>query len=1019
MPLNPKQQEAVTTPGIQLILAGPGSGKTRVITEKILHLIGNGAAPGEILALTFSEKAAREMEERLEKALGVASAELSVQTFHSFCLQVLEDNVLDSGINFSSGLINRTNQLVWGLRNIDRFGFEHIEVGNNATDVIESIIDGISRFRDELIAPADLEAYLADKLDSAEDEELIYCQKLQDLLRVYVAYEEYKRSETLLDYDDMIHETVRLFERKPHILAQYRRRYRYVLVDEFQDTNFAQLELIKHLGGEHLCVVGDDDQTIYRFRGAYYGNFDDFRQWYADHRQTLLDQNYRNTNTILNAALHLMEEAPNRQEKPLFTDNPDGEKIVVAECENEDAEARFVLGEIERLLQTTFYDRKEERERAYRHGDFAVLCRRRVEGVKFYQLLKSHGIPCEFTGEVAFFAMPAVRDMLAYLKAIRNPLAAGIALNRIMKVAGVPETVVQAINAQARSATWGRDHTDGVYEAMRDPGDVPEAYRPQIAELVQAVDTLIDLRDRATLPELVYEIMMRASAIYRSALADEAGIHRQVLNEFYTLARDYDALTREARVDDFLEYLDLLADADVEIAETEAGDAVQILTLHKSKGKEFPVVFLADLSDRKFPLRYQEKTFSVPKDLARGLCQEEDEKALYLQEERRLCYVGMTRAEELLYFTRAKWYGENKRESKPSVFLEELEYTENPLIEVVAVPAEHREIRVQAQSELEVLRHSLQAEIIRAVAEMRLQTALQRMMDLEKVRLAEDGDSPEAFDREAFSAVPEDPLFAASLCGGEKPCLVGPDHAFSASSLGTYETCPLRYKFQHVLMVPSEPKSFFGLGSVVHKVIEKLSESQMQGTPPTRERALALLEQFWSPAGYASRTHEEEDRRKAEDLLDTYLAWQQANPNAIAAVEEKFVFTFHDRTMKGYIDRIERTPDGGYVVIDFKSGKKPGNITRNSVKEQIQLNLYCLAIQERYGELPERASFFYLKDNKVADYRPDEETITAFREKLGGMVDAVCAEEFGATPSYSACMFCDYGPLCEEKEKGE
>jgi DNA helicase-2/ATP-dependent DNA helicase PcrA len=1019
MPLNPKQQEAVTIPGIQLILAGPGSGKTRVITEKILHLIGTGAPPGEILALTFSEKAAREMEERLERALGVASAELSVQTFHSFCLQVLEDNVLDSGINFSSGVISRTNQLVWGLRNIDAFGFEHIEVGNNAIDVIESIIDGISSFRDELIAPADLEAYLAEKLDCAEDEELIYCQKLLDLLRVYVAYEEYKRAEALLDYDDMIHETVRLFERKPHILAQYRRRYRYVLVDEFQDTNYAQLALIKQFGGEHLCVVGDDDQTIYRFRGAYYGNFDDFRRTYADYRQTLLDQNYRNTDTILKAALQLMEGAPNRQEKPLFTKNTEGEKIVVAECENEDAEARFVLREIERLLQTTLVDRKEGRERLFRYGDFAVLCRRRAEGVKFYQLLKSHGIPCEFTGDVAFFSMPAVRDMMAYLKAVRNPLAAGIALNRIMKVAGVPETVVQAINARARANTWGRDHTDGVYETMRGGRDVPEACRPRVRELVQALGALIDLRDRATLPELVYEIMMRASAIYRSALADGAGVHRQVLNQFYTLAKDYEALTRDARVDDFLEYLDLLFDADVEIAETEAVDAVQILTLHKSKGKEFPVVFLADLSDRKFPLRYQEKPFYVPKDLARGLKQEEDEKALYLQEERRLCYVGMTRAEGRLYLTRAKRYGENKRESKPSLFLEELKYTENPLIEVVDVPAEHREIRVQARSELEVIRHSLQAEIIRAVAEMRLQTALQRMLDLEKVRLAEDGESPDAFDRDVFFAVPEDPLFASSLCGGEKPVLVGPDHAFSASSLGTYENCPLQYKFRHVLMVPSEPKSFFGLGSVVHKVIEKLSEAQMQGTPPTREQALALLEQFWSPAGYASRTHEGEDRRKAEDLLDTYLAWQMADPNTIAGVEEKFVFTFQDRTMKGYIDRIERTPEGRYVVIDFKSGKKPGKITRNSVKEHIQLNLYCLAIQERYGELPERASFFFLKDNKVVDYRPDEEIIAAFRKKLSGMIDAVCAEEFAATPSYSACMFCDFGPLCEEKEKGE
>jgi DNA helicase-2/ATP-dependent DNA helicase PcrA len=1023
MGLNPQQQEAVTTGGIQLILAGPGSGKTRVITEKILHLIEQGAGPGEILALTFSDKAAREMEERLEAALGPERAELSVHTFHSFCLQVLDDNVLDTGINISSGVISRTNQLVWGLRNIDAFGFEQIEVGNNAADVIESIIDGISRFRDELISPADLEAYLDAKRCGAEgetdEEERIYCGKLRDLLRVYVAYEEYKRSEMLLDFDDMIHETVLLFERKPYILEQYQRRYRYLLVDEFQDTNYAQLALVKLLGKDHLCVVGDDDQTIYRFRGAYFGNFDDFRTSFGGYRQTLLEENYRNTRTILEAALQLMEGASNREPKPLFTQNPKGEKIVVAECENEHAEADYVRKEIQRLLTTTFTDRSTGEERPFGYGDFAVLCRRRAEGVKFYAALKSHGIPCEFTGEMAFFAMPAVRDMIAYLRAVNNPLTAGISLNRIMKIAGVPETVMQTINAKARSGSRGNDHSDGVYEAMQAADGVDEPCRPLVGEIVRSLDQLIDFRDRSTLPELVYEVMMRASAIYRSTLVDDADQHRLALNQFYALARDYDAITRDAGVGDFLEYLSMLSNLDVEMEETADTEAVQVLTLHKSKGKEFPVVFLADLSERKFPLGYKEKSFYVPRDLARGLTPGGDEKALYQQEERRLCYVGMTRAEERLYFTRAKWYGDNKRESRPSVFLNELCYRENPLIQVVEVPAEKQAIPVLAKTELEVLRHSLQAKIIRAVAEMRLQTALQRLVDLEKVRLIAEGGDVEAFDQEAFFAIPENQGFPANILCGERPCLIGPDHTFSASSLQAYEDCPLKYKFQNVLMVPTEPKSFFGLGSVVHKVIETLSEDELKGIRPTRERAMAMLEQFWSPVGYESRKHELEDKQKAGTLLEIYLAWHFMNPNSLIAVEEKFVFTFKDRTMKGYIDRLEQNPEGQYVVIDFKSGAKPSTLTKKAVKEHIQLNLYCLAVRQRFGEMPKRASLFYLKDNKLVDYYPDEESIAAFKEKLSGMIDGVCAEEFPATPSYAACRFCDFKPLCGEQEKGE
>ncbi len=244
---NQSQTEAIKGCGVQLVLAGPGSGKTRVITEKILHMIKeNGAKPEEILALTFSEKAAAEMAERLEKETDISR--LTIATFHSFCLEVLEDNVLDTGISFNTGLISRTSQLIWGMKSIDSFGFEAVEIGNNGPSVIESIIDGISRFRDELISAEDIEEYLEEKnaQETSADED-IYLGKLSDLLKVYREYENYKRREELLDFDDMIHETVRLFRNKPDIRRQYENRFRYILVDEFQDTNYAQLKLIKLL----------------------------------------------------------------------------------------------------------------------------------------------------------------------------------------------------------------------------------------------------------------------------------------------------------------------------------------------------------------------------------------------------------------------------------------------------------------------------------------------------------------------------------------------------------------------------------------------------------------------------------------------------------------------------------------------------------------------------------------------------------------------------------------------------
>jgi DNA helicase-2/ATP-dependent DNA helicase PcrA len=1018
MPLSPSQHKAVTETGVQLILAGPGSGKTRVITEKILHLINQGVKPDNILALTFSDKAAKEMLDRLEKT--TRTSDLTVSTFHSFALSVLEDNVLESGLSFSSGIISRANQLVWGLKNIDTFGFEHIEVGNNAIEIIESIIDGISAFRDELISPDELDAYLTTKKSGQEitGEEREYLDKLEDLLRVYRAYETYKRAENLLDFDDMIHEAVRLFDKRPAILRRYRERFTHILVDEFQDTNYAQLQLIKQLAGDHLCVVGDDDQTIYRFRGAYLTNMQDFKQHFMGCTECLLEENYRSTQTILTLALQLMQHAPNRHQKRLMTANPPGDLVTVAECQDELSEVLYVIGEIQRLVGTTFYSRTEGVARTLTWSDIAVICRRRMEGTKFYKALKKNGIPAEFVGEVDFFAAPVIRDILAYLRAVDNPLMAGIPLNRIEKINGVPETVVQKINATARKMTWGTQGNDGVFEAMQTAGAVVPDHAHLLEGITGTLEHLIVQKDRVTLGEFIYDLLRTATDLYQRALTDESGQNLLLLNTFIRITQDYEAITRQGTLRDFLAYLDLLAGVSVEVGEREDKDAVRILTVHKSKGKEYPVVFVVDMVKDKFPLRYQTKPFYVPNDLAKGLKIGDDEKALFLQEERRLCYVAMTRAQEKLTFTLARRYGERKTDVKPSQFLFELDYPENPFMEVMGVVMEQQEGSEVPDNPVDTLKRKIRDQAHRAVEQMHLKTAIQRIVELEKIRLLEEGKTLAAFDPAAFFSVPaDDPALLAAF--ENKPVLlVGDDHHFSASALKRYEDCPLCYKFQYVLLVPSLPQTYFSMGTAVHTVIERLSKYQLEGTTPTKERALELLNSCWSSEAYASRTHEREDRMKAEAMLDTYLGWQTTNRNTIVAAEKKFQFPLNGRKVKGFIDRIEKTPEGEYVVVDFKTGAKPSSLTKNSVTGDIQLNLYSLAIKEMFGKLPQRASFYYIRDNRMVDYFPTEETVGTFAETAKSIISAVCAERFGPTPSYQTCRFCDYADLCGMKEAG-
>ena len=894
-------------------------------------------------------------------------------------------------------------------------------MGNNSAEVVKAVIDGISAFRDELITPAVLKDYLEKKkVAEVPDEEREYLSLLEDLLKVYRAYEQFKRQEKLIDFDDMILGAVNLLRNNATVRSAYRNRFRYILVDEFQDTNFAQLELVKQIAGEHLCVVGDDDQTIYRFRGAYLTNIRDFREWAVKHAEILLDENYRNAPAILALAMQLMKGAPNRQEKNLFTKKPAGEPITVAACGNEEGEAEYVAAEIGRLVGTPYFSHREGKERTFGYRDFAILSRSRKDGGKFQAALKRHTIPCEYRGDVDFLRLPVIRDMVAYLQIIDNPLVAGVALNRILKLCSVPETVVQKINAAAgkRGYAGARQDpepgNDFVYETLLDAETVVPDHAGEIAGIVRMLRHFIDDKERHTLPELVYEVMMQASGLYRSALNGDAARVRLYLAKFYEITQEYDRITRHAAISDFLEYLQYFGAFTIDIEEQEEQNAVQIITAHKSKGKEFPVVFVVELAPKRFPLTYRPKTFVVPADLARGLKTGDDEKALFLQEERRLLYVAMTRAEERLYLTYAKWYGENKRETKPSPFLEELSFRNNPLITVIEPPARNADLPVIDSTPVEELKTSLQEQAIRAIAEMRLSTALQDLVTLERVReYAERG--TETFDSTAFVGTVSTDTPIADLIGAPPALPVIPETMrFSASGLKKYQDCPLQFKLSYILKIPEPPGASpaAAKGTSVHAVIEHLDPAL-----PAETQVPGLLEQFWTPDQFASKTQSEQDKVSARELVETYLAWQAKNNNTILEAEKEFSFTFAGREMHGFIDRIERTPGGGYVVIDFKSGSsKSSGITKKNLPENIQLNLYALAIRELYGKLPERTTLFYLKDNNRIDYQPTEDSVVAFAGNLEQMMAKILAGEFPAQPDFMRCGWCPYGDLCESRE---
>ena len=333
--LNELQVEAVTSDFLTplLVVAGPGTGKTKVLVERIKHMIKNGTKPSEILCLTFSDKAALEMLERLEKEFDVS--EMKIRTFHSFAYEILDENILESGIGISGGVMSRSNELIWALNNVDKFDFKHIELGNDPYKILDAMINGIDTFKNELISPEELKKFVENKLKDEElqnnPEKLSEIYQLDDFHKLYSHLQKFLKENRLVDLDDMVMHAVQLLKEKKIVLTKYQKQFKYVLVDEFQDTNYAQLELAKLLTPtSHITAVGDEDQSIYRFQGAYSSIFDDFRKHYKNPKEIILTENYRSTKNIINLASNLLENSVNRTPKKITTENETGSKTTVA-----------------------------------------------------------------------------------------------------------------------------------------------------------------------------------------------------------------------------------------------------------------------------------------------------------------------------------------------------------------------------------------------------------------------------------------------------------------------------------------------------------------------------------------------------------------------------------------------------------------------------------------------------------------------------------------------------------------
>lgn len=1089
--LNKDQEKAVTHSGSPLLVAaGPGSGKTRVIVERVKHLIEKqGIKPSQILCLTFSDKAAEEMRNRIIEQAN--TAEVETATFHSFCLGILEDSVLETGVSFKSGLISRNNQLVWGLKNIDNFGFEYITIGNNAVEVIESIIDGISAFRDELVTPSELKEYLIKKKSELEqiqktigitsytkktkskkkdndeksadniNEQIAFINRLIDLQKVYEKYEIFKRKESLIDYDDMLQVVIELFKNKQDVLKLYQDKYAHVLVDEFQDNNFAQLELVKLLCPfGNVTVVGDDDQSIYRFRGAYLTVFEDFIDHYKNVTTVNLERNYRSTKNIVSIAKQLLDPIPNRIKKNLHSENEDGDKTIIARCSTDLAEIDFVVKKIKELLGKEIV-RRDGTKSPISYKDIAILSRRRFEGIKFARTIRSQGLPCTFVGESRIFSTPIIRDLLAYLRVANDPLSNGVEITRIMLNHGVTEQNVKIINhaanarnrelvkriykeeqeSEIRSRSDDKDSslnygTDFVYDILQDIATKPDSIiskeitqKNLIVDIFDQIKKILDARTRRTVSEFVFDTMMSLTDIYKRTTKDdlpESGKDRLLLNEFLGITQDFEGIRKNATLKEFLEHIDLMSDFDIDIKQGEnLSDSIMVTTIHKSKGQEFPIVFVVDVAAKKLPLVFREKKFYCPSELARGLkFKDMDESELYTQEERRLLYVAMTRAQYYLFLAYAEIYGDRVTKAKPSKFLLELDFENNSLVNMVSHDTEGAVSTLVTDSNVEQIKAEYQILASKLVDEMQLKAAIEKIVELAAILHYQKGKSLSEFNKEELlSNLSYDVKKLESELKQEKISLIDKDKIhFSASALKTYQDCPLKYKFSYVMKVPSSPKTYFDLGSSVHSVVEILTKKQIADLNyiPTKDEAMKLLDRYWVSSSYQNVTTENEDKASAEKMIDFFIKWvteQKMSGNTPIAAEQEFEIDLAGKKLLGFIDRIEKTLTGEYEVYDYKTGKS--ELNGSTIKKDIQVNAYSIGIQKKLGKLPISVSLLYLRKEKRLPYQVTAESVDMVKQEMITLTDGILSERFPPTPDYFTCKYCDYQSICDAKEIDE
>ena len=1020
--LNPEQKKAVEhQKGPLLIVAGAGTGKTTVICERINYLITQkNLGANEILALTFTEKAAAEMEERVDKALPYGINDLWISTFHSFAERVLREHGLDIGLTADFKLLDETAAWVLVRNNLEKFNLDYYQPLGNPSKFIKALLKHFSKCKDEIIKPKDYLDYAesyrldndlrrdesasarstslgatanitADQMEIASE-----AKRLEELANAYHTYQQLMLDNNYLDFGDLLNYCHELFLKRPKILKKYQEQFKYILVDEFQDTNYAQYQLVKLLSRpeNNITVVGDDDQSIYKFRGASISNILEFKKDFPKSKEVFLTVNYRSRQNILDVSYKFIQlNNPNRLEVKLQV----GQAGTVSSGKSGSAKklskklkaAAKGKGIIEHLHLSAIQDEvvsavnkigelyQKDEGQSFNH--FAILVRANNQAKPFIEGLELAGIPYQYVASRGLYAKPIILNLIAFLKLLDNYHESDAMYRYLtLPIFNLPQEEIIRITHEAYKKSWTLFETvrqARLWLRLRD-----KSYQ-ELDRAVSYVERYMARSKTEKTSRIVFDFLNESGYLKQIDALSELEKRQQFsyLGQFYKKIKVFEELEDDKSTRHFLERLGLELEAGeqgdlVPLTEDEGPEMVKVMTIHQAKGLEFKYVFIVNLVAERFPTRERGEQIELPDKLVKEIVPEGD---IHLQEERRLFYVALTRAKEGLFLTSAEDYG-GVRKKKISVFLTDLGFKES-------------------QTGLSAPKKGYEEK-------------------LEKIMPVSKNQKP-------------------------NPLTEFLPAKFSFTQIKDFQSCPRMYYYRYILKVPMKGSHYFSFGSTIHLTLQKFYEEvkRRQALNQTNlfsgvsspeiggfsaalgtgfpvalknkslkelislEELLKLYEGAWIDDWYQNKGQKEEYFKLGKEILRNFYTSRYLEESIPVYLEKMFSLRLGNYTLVGKIDRLDSFKNG-LKIIDYKTGRPKEKL---EAEDKEQLLIYQMAARSLFNEPVTELAYYYLENGTQVPFLGSDKEIAKLEEKIAATIAEIKNFDFnGFMAAHGRCDFC-------------